>query len=94
MRGGGPNEPAADCAPFHPGLVTTVTAITYDFCARRGVIWLPPDCCTDMTGAIALMRTLDPRVREIQTMVGPIPDIVYRRRGRAWDAVDLRRPPP
>lgn len=86
-----PSKARDTIGPFHEGLVTSVDAITYDFRARRGVIWIPPDCCTSMGGAIKLLRKIDPRVGEIRVMAGAELDIVYRRlRGRTWQATDRR----
>jgi hypothetical protein len=79
---------------FHQGMVTLVDRVLYDFTERIGQVAMPPNCCTDMEGAIEFFTRIDPDVLEVQTFAGGALDTVYVRtdteRGSGWNA---RRPP-
>jgi len=67
-----------------------VERIEVEFTVHRAVVHLPPDNCTDMAGCIAIIRRIDPRVREIQTVAGGVPDTRYVCTEGVWRSV----PPP
>ena len=72
------------------GLQTFVQSLTYDFDAHVGRLALPPDCCTDMSGAIQLFARLDADVQRIEVFAGGMPDITYQRTGQDWHALNRR----
>lgn len=63
-----------------------VHRLAYDWTTRSGRLDLPPGCCTDMTGTIAVFTSLDSRVTRIETVAGHCPDTVYVRVGDRWQA--------
>jgi hypothetical protein len=67
-------------------LYTAVERFAYDYATRTGRLDLPPGCCTDMAGAVALFRHLHPAVERIETFAGGQPDTCYQRTGRTWTA--------
>ncbi len=73
-------------AVFLEELHCSVERFTYDFTTKVALLWLPPLCCTDMTGAIAFVMRIDQDVQEIITMAGLEPDTRYQRNGTAWRA--------
>jgi hypothetical protein len=68
-----------------------VRSLRYDFDRRVGKLNLPPDNIPDMTAAIALFESIDPRVERIVVMIAAGPDIiVFKRPGdgnKGWVAV-------
>ena len=68
-------------------LMCETNAINYDLETRTGYIELPPMNCTDMSGAIALFKLIDPRVQRI--FAG---DMFYIRFGDEWAASESRNP--
>ena len=64
---------------FREDLKTEVLGLSYDVTRRMGLLSLPPGCCADMDGAIALFTAIDPEARRIETMAGPVLDTVYVR---------------
>lgn len=77
------DEPAA---VWREDLKTSVTKLAYDFAARTGTLSLPPLCCTDMTGAIALFQRIDPQVEQIETFAGGQRDTTYALVFGQWQA--------
>jgi hypothetical protein len=77
-----------DGETYHCELMTPVRRMTYEFEQRLGVLYLPPYCCTDMAGAIALFRRLDPEVQQVQTFAGSERDTVYALVGTALVATE------
>ncbi len=73
-------------APVHRGMMTRVQAIAYDFRTRVGKVYMPKGCCTDMSGAIAVFKQIDPKVTKIETIAGDVLDTVYRRTEKKWTA--------
>ena len=73
-----------------PDLHTHVCSLSYDFPTRTGTLTMPPDCCTDMGGAIELFRRIDPKVERVQTMAGLCIDTVYFHHAGEWHARDPR----
>ena len=73
-------------------LQTSVLSLAYDFRSRTGTLYMPPDCCTDMSGAIALFKRIDPRVLRVVTMAGEREDTKYERSSMKthWVAVRER----
>ena len=69
-----------------PDLHTSVYRLAYDFATRTGTLFMPPDCCTDMSGALKLFKRIDPDVECIETMAGDYRDTVYRLQGGTWEA--------
>jgi len=53
---------------------------------RTGTLSMPDGCCSDMAGAIALFRRIDPKVRRIVTLSGEERDTVYYRSKGEWEA--------
>lgn len=49
-------------------------------------VWLPPQNCTDMMGAIRTATMLLPDVRRIETYVNAQPDSAYVRVGDTWES--------
>jgi hypothetical protein len=76
-----------DMTSIEHRLSTSVDSLAYDVRTRTGTVTMPPECCTDMAGAVALFRGIDPHVRRIVTIAGGQHDTTYVKRGRAWDAV-------
>jgi hypothetical protein len=72
-------------------LQTTVRTLAYDFDQRLGVLMLPPDCCTDMSAAIALFTKIDPGVEQILTVAGERRDKTYYRSRDVWKASTAER---
>lgn len=72
----------------HPKLKTLVDRVEYDFKTRIGILFMPPMCCTDMGGAIALFTRIDREVLAIRTVSGTTEDTSYVRlwRGAEWEA--------
>jgi hypothetical protein len=80
-------------SPHHTKMMCRVERLEYDFCKRTATVHLPAGHCCDMSGAIAAIEKIDPRVREIQTIVGELPDTLYVRvAGDGWQAFDTGRP--
>jgi hypothetical protein len=71
---------------FHVGMVTDVRSIAYDFESRVGIVYMPENCCTHMTGAIEVFEQIDPKVRQVQTFAVDVPDTVYTRAAKEWTA--------
>lgn len=67
-------------------LMCSVDRVSYDYAQKVGEIWLPPDNCTDMKGAIRMMTGFDPEVKTIITWAGGRRDTVYFREGGKWEA--------
>ena len=82
---------------FSAELMCRVRELRYDFERRRGYMRLPWGNCTDMSGAIALFKRIDPRVREIDTFEedeegNPLADTRYRLETSGWQAYLPERP--
>ena len=73
-----------------------VLGLEYNMVQRFGVLWLAPDNCTDMQGAIEMFQAIDPEVSMICTFQvdadlrkAGIPDTAYVRdpRDGKWTAI-------
>jgi hypothetical protein len=62
---------------FHEGVQCYVENVSYDFRTRTGRIDMPEGSHTDMTGAIDLIRAIDPEARRIETFADGKPDTTY-----------------
>jgi hypothetical protein len=71
--------------PWHEGLACLVRSLSFDFANKRGELHLPPNCCCDMSGCIAVFQAIDPEVKEVQTFAGKEPDTRY------WHCLDEDR---
>lgn len=69
---------------------TFVLRFDYDCAERRGCVFMPNHCSTDMSGTIELFCQIDPAVRAILTYAGDRLDTCYRLRGNERVAT----PPP
>jgi hypothetical protein len=56
--------------PIERLMCGTPRRIEYDPAKRQGTIYMQPDCCTDMTGAIHFFIAIDPKVQSIITIAG------------------------
>ena len=74
-------------APRHPALMCRVEKIVIDFLTHRAVVHLPADNCVDAQVCVRTIQLLDRDVREIETIVGDLPGIIYAREGKAWLAI-------
>lgn len=68
----------------------SINELHYDFDARIGKLYMPPDNCCDMGACIELFKKIDPKVRLIDAFAGDELDITYARYGDSWDAKDRR----
>src|SRR5438093_1079447 len=83
-------QPPTECSMFfHEGVRCFVDKVSYDFRSSTGRIDMPEGSCTDMAGAIDLIRGIDPEARRIETFAGGKPDTSYLRdvKGDRWRAV-------
>lgn len=67
-------------------LRTAVRWLSYDFETKTGLLFMPPACCTDMSGCIKLFEKIDPAVVRIQTIAGTEADTRYDRIQGEWIA--------
>lgn len=67
-------------------LGTDLCSLRYNVETRTGVLYLPPYCCTDMDGAIAMFQNIDPNVARIVTVAGVVEDTVYEQIRGKWTA--------
>jgi hypothetical protein len=75
-----------ETAKFHRKMQCFVESIKYDFESRLGTVFVHEDGCTDMSGAIATFKRIDPKVEMVVVYSGDDLDIVYQRRNKDWDA--------
>jgi hypothetical protein len=81
-------------AIWREDLQASVVSLRYNFTGRVGTLVMPPECCTDMRGVIALFTAIDPHVQCIDTVAGGRHDTSYTRTRRGWvarPAADARR---
>lgn len=65
-----------------------VISIDYDFASKTGSVFMPPNNCTDMGGAVRLFTRIDADVRRIETWNGRAKDMAYYREGGKWHTED------
>jgi hypothetical protein len=89
------SPPGADEGHYVAELWTRVLRVECDYVRHIGRLYLPPTCCTDISGAISFFRRLDPDVQRIHTFSGGEPDTSYEHvGGKEWSAhAPLRVPP-
>jgi hypothetical protein len=68
-----------------------LVAIEPDLETHDTIVRVAPGHCTDMTGCIETVRTLDPDVVRITVISGDEPDTLYTREHGDWEAYRLRR---
>ncbi len=65
-----------------------VSEIRIDVDNKQGFLILPEMNYPDMNSTIRCFTSADPEINVIQTYVGGELDIVYRKLGNTWEAVD------
>jgi hypothetical protein len=73
----------------HPGvwipeLQCCALSVIYNWRTRAAILVLPEGNCTDMSGAIALVTRLDPKVSMIVTTAGDEVDTRYEQSRGEW----------
>jgi hypothetical protein len=63
---------------FHQQMQCLVEHVTYSFERRYGTVELPDMNCTDMTGCVRFLQTVDPWVKSIEVFVGGFSDVLYK----------------
>lgn len=71
---------------YDPELQCGLVRVEADIARGCVTPFLPPDECTDMSGAIAYARRVDPGVRIVRTFAGSRPDTNYVRVAGEWRA--------
>jgi hypothetical protein len=62
-------------------------SIEYEFKLRTARLYLAPYHCTDMRGAIALAKRIDPECHRVETYAGEWADTFYVRTGDEWSVL-------
>lgn len=71
----------------HSDLRCSVIRVSYRFPTHAGDLFLDPDHCCDMGGAIRLFENIDPSVEVISSYSGGKPDTVYVKKAGGWTAL-------
>ena len=72
--------------PYRSDLQCDVIELTYDFAEYVGTLYMAPFQNCDMSTCISLFEQIDPKVRQIVTLAGSVPDTAYKRSGAGWQA--------
>lgn len=77
---------------FHPGMVTTVRRVAYDFATHTGELHMPAGCCCDMTGCVRYFGRIGRGVKLIRCFAGDVHRYNYERTGKQWRYVPVEVP--
>ena len=69
---------------LNDGLRTGIHRLSYDFHLATLDLFLPPNACTDLQGAIDMATAIDPDARRIDVWSGDVLDCHYLRYGDTW----------